>query len=42
VFWYALAILLLGLLPGEGYMVVRAMLWYTLFFDGGSAMVVVY
>jgi len=32
VFWYALAVLLSGLLPGEGYTVVCAMLYYTLFF----------
>jgi len=32
VFWYSLAVLLSGLLPGEGYVVIFAMLYYTLFF----------
>ena len=32
VFWYSLAVLLSGLLPGEGYIVIFAMLYYTLFF----------
>jgi len=33
VFWYVLAVRLSGLLPGEGYSVVCAMLYYTLFFS---------
>ena len=32
VFWYSLALLLSGLIPGQGYIVVFAMLYYTLFF----------
>jgi len=32
VFWYSVAVLLSGLLPGEGYAVICAMLYYTLFF----------
>jgi hypothetical protein len=32
VFWYSLAVLLSGLLPGEGYVVILGMLYYTLFF----------
>ncbi|HTP68846.1 MAG TPA: hypothetical protein VMJ35_08090 [Dongiaceae bacterium] len=32
VFWYSIAVLLSGLLPGEGYAVVCAMLYCTLFF----------
>jgi hypothetical protein len=32
VFWVSLAVLLSGLLPGEGYLVIFAMLYYTLFF----------
>lgn len=32
VFWYSLTVLLSGLLPGEGYAVVCAILYYTLFF----------
>jgi hypothetical protein len=32
VFWYSLAVLLSGLLPSEGYAVICAMLYYTLFF----------
>jgi hypothetical protein len=31
-FWYSIAILLSGLLPGEGYTVICAVLYYTLFF----------
>lgn len=32
VFWYSLGVLLSGLIPGEGYAVVCAILYYTLFF----------
>ena len=32
VFWYSIAVLLSGLLPGEGYAVICGMLYYTLFF----------
>ena len=31
IFWYALSLLLSGLLPGDGYLYVSAMLFYTLF-----------
>jgi hypothetical protein len=40
VFWYSMALLLSGLLPGDGYLYVSAMLFYTLFIAIGIALII--
>ena len=40
VFWYSMALLLSGLLPGDGYLYVSAMLFYTLFIALGIALII--
>jgi hypothetical protein len=40
IFWYSLALLLSGLLPGDGYLYVAAMLFYTLFVVVGIALII--
>jgi hypothetical protein len=40
VFWYSLALLLSGLLPGDGYVYIAAMLFYTLFVAIGITLII--
>jgi len=39
IFWYSVVLLLSGLIPGEGYLVIPAVLFYTLFFAIAVALV---
>ena len=40
IFWYSLSLLLSGLLPGDGYLYVAAVLFYTLFIAVGIALII--
>src|SRR5262249_761638 len=39
IFWYSTALLLSGLIPGEGYLYIAALLFYTLFIAIGISLV---
>ena len=40
IFWYSMALLLSGLLPGDGYLYIAAMLFYTLFVAIGITLII--